>query len=223
MKVLAIAGGRHPYEESTPVLESFLTGAGHEVTVTWEADILADARSLEEFDALIFNTRRAEETSLTEAERNGLEAFVKGGKCFLCIHISGTVTDEWPQFRDITGGGWIQGKSYHPPYGTFTVTVSNSSHPLAFGVSDFVTNDELYMGIDYSADNDVFIQGTSEEGTYPWAGEQMFMPSDTFPLGWTRTYGDGKVFVTLLGHNGLSFETPEFQAIVLNGLNWFSS
>jgi type 1 glutamine amidotransferase len=28
------------------------------------------------------------------------------------------------------------------------------------------------------------------------------------------------VFVTLLGHNGLSFETPEFQKIVLNGVEW---
>jgi type 1 glutamine amidotransferase len=46
------------------------------------------------------------------------------------------------------------------------------------------------------------------------------MPAGTFPLGWTRSYGDGKVFVTLLGHNGLSFETPEFQRIVLNGVDW---
>ena len=47
--------------------------------------------------------------------------------------------------------------------------------------------------------------------------------SGTFPLGWTRTYGDGKVFVTLLGHNGLSFETPEFQKMVLNGVDWAMS
>jgi len=28
------------------------------------------------------------------------------------------------------------------------------------------------------------------------------------------------VFVLLLGHNGKSFESPEFQQIVLNGINW---
>ena len=64
---------------------------------------------------------------------------------------------------------------------------------------------------------------TSEEGTYKWKGEQVYMPSDTFPLGWTRTYGSGKVFVTLLGHNGLSFQTPEFQKIVLNGVDWVNN
>ncbi len=37
MKLLVISGGRHPYEESTPVLERFLLEAGHEATVTEEA------------------------------------------------------------------------------------------------------------------------------------------------------------------------------------------
>ncbi len=63
----------------------------------------------------------------------------------------------------------------------------------------------------------------SEEGSHQWGGKPTNMPASTFPLGWTRTYGDGKVFVTLLGHNGLSFETPEFQKMVLNGVNWATS
>jgi type 1 glutamine amidotransferase len=46
------------------------------------------------------------------------------------------------------------------------------------------------------------------------------MPGGTFPLGWTRQYGNGKVFVLLLGHDGQSFKTPEFQKIVLNGVDW---
>ena len=76
------------------------------------------------------------------------------------------------------------------------------------------------MGIEYSDDNDVFMTADSEQGTHDWKGEAMFMPAETFPLGWTRKYGDGRVFVTLLGHNGLSFETQEFQQIILNGVDW---
>ena len=33
MELLVLSGGRHPYEESTPILESFLKGTGHDVTV----------------------------------------------------------------------------------------------------------------------------------------------------------------------------------------------
>ena len=46
------------------------------------------------------------------------------------------------------------------------------------------------------------------------------MSGGEYPLGWTRKYGNGKVMVTLLGHNGLSFKTEEFQKIILNGINW---
>ena len=112
------------------------------------------------------------------------------------------------------------GVSYHPPYGEFTVNVTQPEHPGVSGVADFSTNDELYMGLEYADDNDVFMSGDSEDGTHVWGGKETFMAGGTFPLGWTRSYGEGKVFVTLLGHNGLSFETPEFQKIVLNGIEW---
>ena len=46
------------------------------------------------------------------------------------------------------------------------------------------------------------------------------MPGGDFPLGWTRKYGEGRVFVTLLGHDGLSFLNPQFQKIILNGVKW---
>ena len=41
MKLLVLSGGRHPYHESTPILEAFLRGAGHQVTVTEDAAVLA--------------------------------------------------------------------------------------------------------------------------------------------------------------------------------------
>ena len=226
MKLLTISGGRHPYEESTPILESFLKGAGHEVTVTEDASILADVGKMGQYDALVFNTQRAGDNGMTKAEQTGMTNFIKNGKGFVCLHISGAASDDWPEYYDITGGGWAMGKSFHPPYGQFTVDVKDPKHPGAQGISDFTTNDELYMNIEYKDGNEVFVTSEFEEGTYPRnnpRGEPTHMPGGTFPLGWTRSYGDGKVFVTLLGHNGLSFETPEFQKIVLNGVAWATS
>jgi uncharacterized protein len=89
-------------------------------------------------------------------------------------------------------------------------------------VSDFKTPDELYMGLAFTAGNDVFITADAADGTHPWGPERQpkSMPGGTFPLGWTRPYGDGKVFVLLLGHDGRSFQTPAFQQLVLNGVDW---
>ncbi len=227
MKVLVISGGRHPYEESTPILETFLTGAGHDVTVTEDASPLADGSAMSGYDALVFNTRRENvpdfgDWTLTESQMQGLKDYVSGGGGFVCIHIATCVAAAWPEYHDITGGGWISGTSYHPPYGEFTVNVSQASHPGASGIADFSTNDELYMNLAIKDGNDVFITGTAEDGTWPWGPDRnpTHMPGGTYPLGWTRKYGDGNVYVLLLGHDGRSFETPEFQKLVLNGVDW---
>ena len=83
---------------------------------------------------------------------------------------------------------------------------------------------DIFMCLDPS--NNVVLSAEFEGGMLPknrTDGEPIKMPGGTFPLGWTRSYGDGKVFVTLLGHDGLSFQTPEFQRIVLNGVDWSTS
>jgi type 1 glutamine amidotransferase len=227
MKVLVLSGGRHPYHESTPILGDFLSKAGHEVTITEDASVLAHAADMGRYDVLVFNTRREAlpdvgDLTLSQAEQDGLKAFIRSGKAFICLHISTCLPKAWPEYHAITGGGWITGTSFHPPYGEFTVHVSAPGHRGVRGVSDFTTLDELYMGLAFTDGNDVFITADAAEGTHPWGPDRRpkHMPGGTFPLGWTRQYEDGKVFVLLLGHDGRSFQTPAFQQLVLNGVDW---
>ncbi|MQG19199.1 MAG: ThuA domain-containing protein [SAR202 cluster bacterium] len=220
MKLLVISGGNHPYEESTPVLEKFLLDAGHSVTTSWDSSILSDEIKMEQFDALVFNTQRANETALSSQEIMGMKDFIRRGKGFVCIHISGCIPASWKEYVEITGGGWDLKDSFHPPYGKVGVRISQPNHPCVIDVTDFITDDELYMGINYQDGNDVFMYASSQDGTYEWRNKEVFMPGGDFPLGWTRNYGKGRVFVTLLGHDGESFKNSEFQKIVLNGVKW---
>ena len=144
--------------------------------------MLADADAMGQYDALVFNTLREGASTLTPDEQAGFKSFIAGGKGFVCIHISGCEPETWREYGDITGGGWIMGESYHPPYGRYTVNVTQPGHPGVEGVSDFVTNDELYMGLEYRDGNDFFMAADSEEGTYTWGGKETFMPAGTFPL-----------------------------------------
>ncbi len=227
MKLLVLSGGRHPYHESTPVLEGFLGAAGHQVTVTEDATVLTQPAAMEAYDALVFNTRRENipdfgDWALSQAEQEGLQAYIRSGKGFVCLHIATCVPKTWPAYHEITGGGWITGTSFHPPYGEFTVNVLAPDHPGVRAVTDFTTNDELYMGLALGEGNNVFLTATASDGVYPWGPERRptSMPGGTFPLGWTRKYGAGNVFVLLLGHDGRSFQTPAFQQMVLNGVEW---
>ena len=227
MNLLVLSGGRHPYHESTPILGDFLRKPGHEVMITEDAEILTQAAPLNRYDAVVFNTRREAlpelpDLTLSPAAQVGLQSFIQAGKGFVCLHISTCRPTAWPAYHEITGGGWITGTSFHPPYGEFSVHVSAPNHPGVRGVADFTTTDELYMGLAVNPDNEVFLSAEAVAGTHPWgpARQPKAMPGGTFPLGWTRRYGAGKVFVLLLGHDGRSFQTPAFQQLVLNGVDW---
>ena len=99
MKLLVISGGRHPYNESTPILAQFLAAAGHDATVTEDASMLADADAMAGYDALVFNTLREGELVLSEGEQEGLKSYVGGGKGFVCIHIAGCAPASWPEYH----------------------------------------------------------------------------------------------------------------------------
>jgi hypothetical protein len=58
VKLLFLSGGRHPYRESTPILGDSRSKAGHEMTTTEDASVLAHTADLGRYDALVFNTRR---------------------------------------------------------------------------------------------------------------------------------------------------------------------
>ena len=216
MKLLLISGGMHPYVQTTPILEDFLKAAGHDLTVTEDASVFGKPAGIDGYDALVFNTQREDIVAfnhgtfaLSENEQVGMKDFISSGKGFVCIHVGTILPDSWPEYHDITGGGFVLGESFHPPYGKVTVNVSDSKHPVVHGVADFTTYDELYMGLAFRDGNDVFVTGTTED-----------IPGATFPLGWTRQYGDGRVFVLVLGHDWQSFHNPEFQKLVLNGVDW---
>lgn len=206
MNLLLITGGKHPYEKSTPVLQGFLEDAGHSITLSEYAEELAG--DLSAFDAIVLNTLRQEatENDLNDAEREGFKGYIANGGSLLSIHISAASCPEWSETKKITGGGWILGESWHPPFGWFEVYIDQPDHPVASGVSDFWTYDECYCGLDLQPGIDVFMHGVVE--------------GDNKPLGWTHQYGLGKVVNIALGHADSSQQHPQFQRLILNALNY---
>ncbi len=207
MKLLLLTGGKHPYEETTPVMTDFLKEAGHEVTVSEKAGELAG--DLGSFDAIVLNTLRQDATDneFSDAQRNGLKSYVKSGGGLVSVHISAASCPKWSEMKKITGGGWVLGTSWHPPFGWFEVTIDKPDHPLAKGVSGtFWTYDECYCGLDIQPGIDVFMHGVVE-------GEEK-------PLGWSHKYGKGKVANIALGHAASSQLHPNFQKLILNSVEF---
>ena len=205
-KLLLLTGGSHPYEETTPVISEFLTEAGHDLDVSECASELEG--DLSGYDAIVFNSLRQEPTDndLNDAQRSGFKDYVAGGGGLVSVHISAASTPDWPEMKKITGGGWVLGESWHPPFGWFQVHVSNPDHPLAKDVEPFWTYDECYCGLDIQPGIDVFMHGIVKD--------------EERPLGWSFNYGDGMVANIALGHAGSSALHPQFRQLILNSVDY---
>ena len=209
VNLLLITGGRHPYHETTPVLQEFLKKAGYTVTLSESAEELSG--SLNGYNAIVLNTSREPEggNDLTAAKREGFRKYVAEGGGLVSVHISGRSCPSWPEMKKITGGGWINGQSWHPPFGWFQVFMGNPSHPIAQGVTDFWTWDECYCSLDVQPGVDIFMQGIVE--------------NEKRPLGWSHSYGKGKIASILLGHAGTSQQHPSFQRLILNSVEYVTA
>lgn len=139
-------------------------------------------------------------------QRNSFQRFVQDGGGLVSIHVSPTSCPDWPEMMRITGGGWVWGKSRHPPYGQFRVHVVAPGHPVAAGVEDFDTQDELYCDQDIAPGVSVFLVGM-DQGMHQ-------------PLGWSHVYGAGRVVNFSLGHNAASVSSPAFLTLVTNAAGY---
>ena len=104
----------------------------------------------------------------------------------------------WSAFTERRGGladvpltSSVDHANWHPPGGTFTVNIDDSDHPITQGVEDFEVEDEIYMS---AYDPYIHILASAE-----WSEKQH-------PLAWVKSYGDGRVFYTALGHGPGTFE-----------------
>ena len=133
-------------------------------------------------------------------ERTAMTQFVGGGKGFVCIHISGALDDSWPEYHDVYGR-WLDIRTKHAPA---LRSVRRGPSPTrrrqcAEGITDFVTNDELYTKMGWRSGNHVFMTAELDGVTYPMAWD----PPPT-----ARAGSSPPRWAT----NGLSFETPSVPA-----------
>lgn len=210
MNVLILSGSNHRFNASADVIHHFLRAQGDlSVKLENDKDILVSDQ-MATCDVLILGTgfTRTEKQAdgstkrvpdMTPAQEDGLFHFVSSGKGLVGVH--GT-------------GWWIGGKAvdligghanWHPPGLTFTVNVSDKSHPITQGLDDFEVEDEIYMS---AWDPNIHILATAD-----WSDKKH-------PMAWVKPYGKGRVFYTTLGHGPGTFERLTIQQFITQGVRW---
>jgi type 1 glutamine amidotransferase len=145
---------------------------------------------------------------ITQKARENLLNFVKGGKGLVSFHFSCRAWEDWPEYRNLIGRIWTTG-SGHGPRGKFTSKVLKPDHPITAGLpAEFEADDELYSKLVGDAPIEVLVEAYSN-----WSKKVE-------PLAWTLTYGQGRVFNIVYGHDARACRNPHFARMLRQGTEW---
>lgn len=221
-RVLLLSGGQrqhHGYREQALYLSGLLEDTGrYEVTIVEEGAVL-ETPALDQYDVLVvLADRRDPEFHFKEPQQRAIFRFVRSGRGYVSIHGADNAARDWlPEWREMLGGVFSHDTTSGRPdgktrKGTFPIRIVTPDHPITAGLEDFTLRDELYYHMQMEPGVEPLLVARHEEAEWPVA--------------WTRTFGQGRVFHTPLGHRDFGPDKPDplrdpnLGRLVLQGIDW---
>ncbi len=183
---------------------------------------LQDLENLKRFDVLFFANSTLRIAPDTEGGLNGTHqqailSFVRAGGGFVGAHAALDAGYGWNAYRDLVGGGL-----FHSHPWTQTVRISNEApgHPATRHLAArFELRDEIYLLDDNPRPNGNVLLSLDTTSVDLSKLPAEFDRTD-IPLSWTRVEGDGRIFMTKLGHFPEVWLDPRFLEHLLQGLRF---
>lgn len=174
------------------------------------------ARNLNYFDAIFFFGVR--EIELTPQQRADLLSFVRDdGRGFVATHAGATAFFSWPEFGEMLGGRFDE----HPwGISEATVIVEDRESPITRHLpASFPVVDEHYQISNYSRKN-VHVLARLDPATLDLKAPLVHRTDGDFAVAWTKSYGQGRVFYSTLGHPRELWDAPWLQKMYFEALRW---
>lgn len=211
IKALMLVGGDFHDYTTLPARLADRLAQRSDVTVQVTADLASVSRNaLRDVQVLIINT--CHRPPLTEEFKQAVVEHVQSGKGLVVVHCSLWSYLDWPEWTEMIGGR----VETHDKFGTFEVVILDPTHPTMLSLGNrFGITDEPYL-VD-QRDPDALVLMETAEARHDTSGKLRSGPD---PQVWVKRYGQGRIFVTTLGHDAAAQETEQFVTLMNNGIRW---
>ncbi|NLX14363.1 MAG: ThuA domain-containing protein [Phycisphaerales bacterium] len=206
------------------VFKEMCDKAGYEVHFSQSFHDLKDIKQFENYDAIVFYT-----SGNPEINRQAMLDWLKAGGAFIGVHAttdsyrkdaetaSGGKSTGWPEYIEIIGGAF-SGHGKQDPNGV-TIKIEDREHPATRMLGEeWIVVDEIYHHDRIFRDKIHVLMSVDTKKTN--LEPQGMKPDGDYPLAWTNTYGQGRVFYTAMGHREDMWTNPTFQEHLLGGIAW---
>ncbi|HEX8833583.1 MAG TPA: ThuA domain-containing protein [Abditibacteriaceae bacterium] len=211
-KALMVWGGwdGHEPKQCVDIFAPFLEANGFEVEISDSLDSYLDE---EKMNSLSLVVPVVTMSTITGEQEKGLLTAVESGVGLAGWH--GGMCDSFRMntgYQFMTGGQWVS----HPGnIIDYTVNIVDTEDEITRGISDFAMHSEQYY-MHTDPGNKVLATTTfsGDNGEAPWTKGVVM------PVVWKKTWGQGRVFYSSLGHVARDFDTPEAKEMMQRGLLW---
>ena len=174
-----------------------------------------NAKNLDYFDAIAFFSTG--ELPMDDSQKADLVRFVKeDGKGFIAMHTGGDCFYKWPEYGEIVGGYFDQ----HPS-NTFNapVVVEDRTNAIVKQFPPSFTIDEIYQYKDWSRDK-VRVLLSLDASKLDLNNPRVHRQDRDFGVASSKSYGNGRVFATTLGHREEVYDNPDIQTMFREAIQW---
>ncbi len=154
-------------------------------------------------------------TAATDAQKRVFVDHVSSGRPVLGWHGGIASFDDWPEFGGLVGFRWDWRVTNHTRYGSCTISVEPTGHPVVAGVDDFELEDELYCNVQIAPGMDFTVHAWA-----PYHG--LRLPMIVTAEG-GRVSGAGRTAFLANGHDLKALDCEGFRRAAVNTLGWLLS
>jgi type 1 glutamine amidotransferase len=177
-----------------------------------------NAKNLSTFDAIVF-TNSTGEMTLDDDQKKDLLSFVHDdGKGLVGVHAALDANYKWPEYAEMIGGWFDQ-----HPWNTFDAPIvrEDGTFPATKNFpKTSVKRDEIYQAKQWSRDK-VNVLLRLDETKLKYADNPRIHRTDRdFAVAWSKMYGKGRVFYSVLGHTNEAWSDPDITKMYEEAIKW---
>ena len=173
---------------------------------------------LARFDVVVWNNTSG--TTLNEEQRDAFRSYIESGGGFVGIHAAGG--DPWYSWKwyvnELIGTQFI-GHTSDPQFQDADVLLVAPDDPIVSHLPErWTIPQEEWYGFDAGVrDKGFTVLLNLDENSYDPNNSGM---EGEHPSTWRRDLGDGRAFYTAIGHQGVTYDIPEFRQMIENAVRW---
>jgi acetyl esterase/lipase/type 1 glutamine amidotransferase len=167
------------------------------------------AQKLKAYQAVVFYT-----SGELPIEKEALLEYVRGGGGFVCVHNGMATLMKYPPYGEMVGATF----DGHPWDQEVTVQVEDGRHPSTAHLgTSFRIKDEIYQVKNW-ARQDVRVLLSVDPSSVDLAKGKR--TDRDYALAWTKSYGEGRVFYSALGHYPELWKDERYLKHLVGGIRW---